>query len=138
LNAQSNAAKEAFEAVFPAPAYRIEISCVDVDSNVSPQPSSDIETQTGALNRARAAQKERPGCDFYVGLEGGFCPMPNLTAEPEPFMKMELHNFAWAIVLQNGNQKVGAVRSASFQLPECLTEKLNTVLRWLSMSAACC
>jgi non-canonical (house-cleaning) NTP pyrophosphatase len=129
LNAQSDAAKEAFEAVFPAPAYRIEISCVDVDSNVSAQPSSDIETQTGALNRARNAQKERPGCDFYVGLEGGFCPMPNLTAAPAPFtLKMELHNFAWAIVLQNGNQKVGAVRSASFQLPECLTENLNKVL----------
>jgi len=44
--------------------------CVDVPSNISAQPWGDVETRTGALNRARAAL-EQTGADLAVGLEGG-------------------------------------------------------------------
>ena len=53
----------------------VQIECVpvkDVKSNVSDQPVSDLETQTGALNRARHARAllaEANGkADFYVGV----------------------------------------------------------------------
>lgn len=44
--------------------------CVDAPSGVSVQPWGDVETRTGALNRARAALKNT-GADLAVGLEGG-------------------------------------------------------------------
>jgi hypothetical protein len=42
-------------------------------------------------------------------------------------MEMELHNFTWAIVIQKDNAKIGSSRSASFQLPGCLTSELLQV-----------
>jgi non-canonical (house-cleaning) NTP pyrophosphatase len=47
-----------------------EYVCRDVPSGVSVQPWGDVETRTGALNRARAAL-EQTGADLAVGLEGG-------------------------------------------------------------------
>ena len=63
-------------------------------------------------------------------VEGGFCPMPALE-DPAPkgnfYLQNELHNFTWVVVLRDGSSKVGASRSASFQLPECLHEGLLQV-----------
>ena len=74
-------------------------------------------------------------------VEGGFCPMPELK-DPAPnsvgtpggpnckktskaqenfYLQSELQNFTWVVVLQDGNSKVGASRSASFQLPARLS-----------------
>ncbi len=47
-----------------------EFACLDVPSGVSVQPWGDVETRTGAFNRARAAL-EQTGADLAVGLEGG-------------------------------------------------------------------
>jgi inosine/xanthosine triphosphatase len=47
-----------------------EYVCQDVPSGVSVQPWGDVETRTGALNRAHAAL-EQTGADLAVGLEGG-------------------------------------------------------------------
>jgi hypothetical protein len=56
--------------------------------------------------------------------------MPALE-EPAPkgnfYLQNELHNFTWVVVLQDGSSKVGASRSASFQLPGCLHEGLLQV-----------
>jgi inosine/xanthosine triphosphatase len=43
---------------------------LDVPSGVSAQPWGDVETRTGAYNRARAALTQA-GADLGVGLEGG-------------------------------------------------------------------
>jgi hypothetical protein len=80
-------------------------------------------------------------------VEGGFCPMPDLKdlapnsvgtpggpnckktskAQENFYLQSELQNFTWVVVLQDGNSKVGASRSASYQLPGRLSEKLLQV-----------
>jgi non-canonical (house-cleaning) NTP pyrophosphatase len=64
---QIQAAKAAFEEVFGSHAT-IEVEGVKTDSLVKDQPTSDFETQSGALNRARDAMRQRPDYDFYVGV----------------------------------------------------------------------
>ena len=70
---QKNAVRDAFAAIFGGE-VEIKIEGVNVESGVSAQPSSDLETQSGALNRARNAKKkladENPSrkADFYVGV----------------------------------------------------------------------
>ncbi|NLX08701.1 MAG: inosine/xanthosine triphosphatase [Chloroflexi bacterium] len=61
-----NAARAVLEIVYP----QAEFVCVEVPSGISAQPWGDVETRTGALNRARAAL-EHTGADLGVGLEGG-------------------------------------------------------------------
>lgn len=47
-----------------------EVSGIDVSSNVSAQPFSDVETRQGAINRAiQCVEKE--SCHIGIGLEGG-------------------------------------------------------------------
>ena len=62
------AVKEAFEKVFPKTTW--EIKGIDVGSDVSDQPMSDVESITGATNRATKAMKALKA-DYGVGLEGG-------------------------------------------------------------------
>ncbi len=57
--------------------------------------------------------------------------MPSLQDPAPPggfYLTHELHNFTWAIIIQHGNPKVGSSRSASFQLPGCLSEKVYQVM----------
>ena len=61
VNAVNNAFSSFIEAEFIA---------TDVPSNVSAQPLTDLETLTGAINRAQNAL-EAEGADLGVGLEGG-------------------------------------------------------------------
>ena len=82
----------------------IELIGVSVESGVSDQPMSDAETLKGAVNRARRAQSQYPGCDYYIGLEGGV----EQTASG-------LMAFAWMVV-SNG-ERTGKARTASFFLP---------------------
>ena len=81
-----------------------EIAGVSVPSGVSDQPMSDAETLNGAINRVRQAQRQYPGYDYYVGLEGGV----EQTASG-------LMAFAW-MVISNG-ERTGKARTASFFLP---------------------
>jgi len=82
----------------------IEILGVSVESGVSDQPMSDAETLMGAETRVRNAQLQFPGCNFYVGIEGG---VEDSAAD--------LMAFAW-IVISNG-ERTGKARTASFFLP---------------------
>lgn len=62
------AVKRAFEKVFPETSWEVE--GVDVSSEVSDQPMSDIESITGARNRATKS-RDALNADYGVGLEGG-------------------------------------------------------------------
>ncbi|KAM0415655.1 hypothetical protein ACHAPT_013405 [Fusarium lateritium] len=79
---------------------------ISVDSNVSDQPFSDEETLRGATNRARNAQKELPGADFWVGIEGG--------VEPHD---AGICSFAWIVVVGKDG-RVGRARTSAYFLPE--------------------
>ncbi len=81
-----------------------ELKGVSVESGVSDQPMSDVETLAGAVNRVRQAIDQYPGHDYYVGLEGG--------VEQTAYGLMA---FAW-MVISNG-AKTGQARTASFFLP---------------------
>ncbi len=61
-----NAVRAVLGSLYPDADY----TCVDVPSGVSAQPWGDLETRTGALNRARSALASA-GADLGVGLEGG-------------------------------------------------------------------
>lgn len=61
-----NATRAVLKPLYPG----AEFVSLDVPSGVSPQPWGDVETRTGALNRARAAL-EQTGAHLGIGLEGG-------------------------------------------------------------------
>jgi len=82
----------------------IELIGVSVESGVSDQPMSEVETLKGASNRVMRAMNQFPGYDYYVGLEGG--------VEPHAAGLMA---FAW-MVISNG-KTIGKARTASFFLP---------------------
>ena len=82
----------------------IELIGVSVDSGVSDQPMSEVETLKGASNRVIRAMNLFQGYDYYVGLEGG--------VEPH---SSGLMAFAWMLI-SNG-VKIGKARTASFFLP---------------------
>ncbi len=62
------ATKLAFEAIWPD--KKIKVVGTNTKSGVSNQPMSDMESITGARNRANGALEESKA-DFGVGLEGG-------------------------------------------------------------------
>lgn len=62
------AVKQAFEKVFPEKQWDVE--GIDVASGVSDQPMSDVESITGARNRAEKS-RDALAADYGVGLEGG-------------------------------------------------------------------
>ena len=67
-----------------------------------------------------------------VGSPGDADCVKTKKAQENFYLQSELQNFTWVIILQDGNSKVGASRSASFQLPQCLSENLLQVgLSWM-------
>ena len=70
LSLQIEAVKAAFAEVFDSHAD-IQIEHV-VPEGVNPQPTSDFETQLGALKRACYAKNKFPDWDFYVGVRREF------------------------------------------------------------------
>ena len=79
IETQVTAVKKAFEKMFDG----VQIECNGFDdadgkvkSQVADQPTSDFETQSGALNRAREAkrlfQEKGKTADFYVGVSQDF------------------------------------------------------------------
>jgi len=105
---------EAFCAQFPD--AEISVQGRDVDSGVSDQPSSDVETRTGARNRAAAAARAIPDADFWVGLEGGIeCVDEHLMA------------FAWMAV-RDRHGSTSEARSVTLPLPPAVRELLDAGL----------
>ncbi|HBK33918.1 TPA: inositol monophosphatase [Candidatus Uhrbacteria bacterium] len=92
---------------------QFEIEGVSVSSGVSDQPKNDLETYQGAWNRVNRAQDQKPGADFYVGIEGGV---------EEKHSGME--SFAWVVVKDQDNE-VGKGRTGTFFLPLQIAELIK-------------
>ncbi len=90
----------------------VELQGVAVPSGVSDQPMSNLETMTGAINRANNAQSQFPNADLWVGIEGGIEKIgSDMTA------------FAW-VVIQSKN-KIGKSKTGTFFLPPQVAQLIN-------------
>ncbi len=85
-----------------------------VASGVPAQPFGDVETQQGALTRAREALARVSGADLGIGLEGG------VVEEPDGRMR----SCAWAAVVdRTGQHAVGG--SLAMPLPERVARRIR-------------
>jgi len=106
-----NATLNGFKKMFPEISFEIE--GVSVPSNVSEQPRSDVETFTGATNRADNASKEIIDADFWVGIEGGI--------EEKQY---DMEAFAW-VVIKSNDGKYGKGRTGTFFLPSKICQLIK-------------
>lgn len=106
-----NATLNGFQKMFPDEGFEIE--GISVPTGVNDQPKSDLETCTGAWNRAENASKEKPDADFYVGIEGGI---------EEKGVDME--SFAW-VVIKSQDQTFSKGRTGTFFLPALIAELIK-------------
>jgi len=96
------AVSDGFKFIFPKEEWKT--LSVEVPSGVSHQPITDSETLSGAMNRARNAQKALPDADYWAGIEGG---VEDLNGE--------MFAFAWVAVISQ--TLAGHARSGTFMLP---------------------
>lgn len=106
-----NATLSGFQKMFPNEQFEIE--GVSVPSGVSDQPKNDLETFSGAWNRADSACKGKSDADFCVGIEGGI---------EEKNSDMEA--FAW-VVIKSRNGGFGKGRTGTFFLPPQVAELIK-------------
>lgn len=104
------AVKIGFKKVFPETEFIYE--SLSVPSGVSNQPLSNKETYAGALNRCTNAYREIKKADFWIGIEGGIQKFNN-----------ETEAFAWVYI--KSKNKTGKARTATFFLPEKITELIE-------------
>jgi inosine/xanthosine triphosphatase len=83
-----------------------------VDSGISDQPMSNVETLTGARNRAENLKKIFPNGDYYVGIEGGV-----------QIVDGDMEAFAWVVII-HGDQ-IGKAQTSTFQLPPQIVGLIN-------------
>lgn len=107
-----NAAKEAFEKMFPEESF--EVQGINASSGVSDQPMGTEETILGARNRIKHIREARPEADYFVGLEGGL-----ITDEDNHFVSQ-----AWMIVVDKTGKESKAA-TATFVLPEVMAEMIR-------------
>lgn len=105
------ATREAFSALMPD--AKLQIEPLSVASGVGDQPASDAETRQGARNRAANARAERPGADYWVGLEGGI-----------DVFDEQLMAFAWMAIM-DGSARVSDARSATLPLPPAVKRHID-------------
>ena len=105
------AVEDAFSRHFPK--EQLELVAVAVESGVSDQPTSDVETRQGARNRARAAQQTEQRADFWVGLEGGVEAIDD-----------QLMAFAWMVVFDDQGQ-MGEARTVTLPLPPAIKKLVD-------------
>lgn len=98
---------KAVQTVFPAS----DVIPVDTASNVSPQPVGDVETQTGAKNRAIAARNETEAT-IGIGLEGGIDTIDN-----------QLYLCNWGVLVTE-DEEMFCASGARIQLPLSFQEAL--------------
>jgi inosine/xanthosine triphosphatase len=90
-----------------------EFSAVDAPSGVSPQPFTDDETITGAINRAKEALR-LDGGQIGIGLEGGV---------QETSFGLFLCN--WGALVESQDEAPIIAGGARILLPESIAEKLR-------------
>lgn len=98
---KSSAIGTAFERMF---ASKPSIELVAAPSGVPDQPRSDEQTLRGAINRARAAKRQRSHADIWAGIEGGI--------EDDG---INMYAFAWIVLLSESTE--GRSRTATFPIP---------------------
>lgn len=102
-----------------------EFACVEVPSGVPVQPWGDLETRTGALNRARAALAETQS-EIGIGLEGG-------VHDSE----FGLMTCAWCVIVDSQG-RIGVGGNSSMLLPNTIAaairrgEELGTAMDQLA------
>ncbi len=89
------------------------VNGINVSSGVDDQPFGDEKTLLGAKNRAINARLSFPEADFWVGIEGGVDELDG-----------EMFAFAWVVVFDKSG-KTGKSKTATFFLPEVLTELIR-------------
>lgn len=102
--------ENAFQSIFED---HFIVQGLNADPNVSPQPKGDVETYTGAYNRAFESKKAFPEADFWVGIEGGVDEVGE-----------QMVAFAWMVVM-DGSSKIGKAKTATFFLPEALAKLIR-------------
>lgn len=112
------AARRAFERVFPDGEHRVE--GIAVPSGVPDQPRGRAQTRAGARGRADAAARHRPEADFSVGIEGG-------VLEGDGTMS------AYARVCVRSGDRTGESSTGAFPLPEPVADRVR---RGLELGAA--
>lgn len=100
---KANAALNGFKRMFPEQEFRLQT--VSVESGVGHQPMTESETLRGAENRARAAARQVPDADYWVGIEGGI-----------EDLSEGMLAYAWIVILSGG--PAGRGRTGGFLLPE--------------------
>lgn len=85
------ATRQAFLKVWPKKKW--EVVGIEVESGVSSQPKSDLESIRGATNRARGALKQAKS-DYGVGIEGGISKINGIWFDT-----------AWIVVLDKKGRK---------------------------------
>ena len=106
-----NAAKLAFEQMFPGSFFQFEGA--SISSDISDQPMSDKETLKGAINRSNNAKLECIDADYWIGIEGGVEKKGN-----------EMQVFAWIYI--QSKEMVGKARTATFDLPKKIIELIDS------------
>ncbi len=101
--------EEAFKKYWPD----CEVVGIEVESGVSAQPMSELETTKGARQRAISALKSNEGADYGVGLEGG-------VTEVEG----KMFECAWACVVDK-NGKEGLSGGLYFELPQKIANEIR-------------
>jgi len=84
----------------------IEIESIDVNSGISEQPLSNLETKRGSIHRARKAIKKSHSADFGLGIEIGYHPDENGDFEM----------FCWASIVDRSGKALSA-QSHKIRLP---------------------
>src|SRR5689334_5962405 len=111
-----NAAKMAFEKVFPSEA--IEVVGAKVSSGIPDQPKGHAQTIEGATNRAKRALKQINDADYGVGEEGGMQELDLRNGENQWF------ETGWCVVVdKKGNVGIGS--SIHMEVPEKLMKHIH-------------
>lgn len=99
---------DAVEAIFPDQ----KVSAMDVQTDVSEQPFSDLETRTGAINRARHCKELTEGATG-IGLEGGVM-----------YIGEDLYLCSWGALVTPDNE-VYTASGARILLPTEIAKQLS-------------
>ncbi|MEX2512604.1 MAG: inosine/xanthosine triphosphatase [Cyclobacteriaceae bacterium] len=102
--------ENAFQALFED---SFIVQGLNVDPQVGTQPQGDVETYTGAYNRAYECKKAFPEADYWVGIEGGVDEVGE-----------QMVAFAWMVVLNNGSV-IGKAKTGTFFLPEAISKLIR-------------
>lgn len=86
-----NAVERSFAKMLPC---KVKLLGVPVQSGVAEQPVGDA-TLLGARNRAKAARKAMPDCDYTVGIEAGLIRLPGDDADLEAQACVILDRNGW-------------------------------------------